>query len=602
MAQMAVKKYYFTDGASNRIFEVQAPYSIITFCEFDFSKFLHKSATLYDALFQDEFANLREIKPLKKTLCDAHPYIKNNIDTIFDKIVIDSWIHLLSSRNSIPSKKLWYSFINPKTPVEKAIFERLCDFRYKRSINHWSNIVGIQEYALSKIQFIFGEKENDFSEIKAKRSYFNLAMGLSAREMGVNMDNIGKVEVREFASLPNAPFILPVLAKNIMRDSLSNFDYEQDLGDIDNVTSELSDEKMLLAFSQIKDSLPQNIVHLNNVRRNFLSYPEKVYITDSFRALVDFEIDSAILEGIKINKCERCLKLFSADKSDSSPYCERLENHHSKSCRKVMETPKSSIDNNDRGEGFYKFAQRSDRCTNVIAKMRARVGTQMNIKEFTEWYGYFCALQDNIVKKTSQPEELEEFLAYSEKLLELDDKFEFKSDDIAKDNSQEKQEVKAFNPPRISKEKAQDISKNLESVPFSEVNAKTAKVFINRNIPKPEQEPSPVKQRNSAALLAYKNAKSTLDSSEINELPDVNEDVIVNKIENISLQKEDVEHKNLNDASHDYAESVINDKRAKAQASSKTSRLLNELVNTKHDNPIMKFNIQQKQRENAKIK
>ena len=588
MSEMAVKKYFFTDGASNRIFEVDVPLCLIHFCEFNFEQFMHKCAVIYDSFYKQVEIDYPKIKKLKKEICNAHPFIKNNIETIFDKIIVDCWIHLLCTRNSIDHNKLWNTFSNPKTDMEKLIFERLCDLRYRKSINEWCNIINVQSYAIKKIDYIFNNQEKDFNNIKARRSFFNMSVNLAAREMGLSLEDMGEVRIKEFASLPNAPFITPPIAKTVFNDTLSNFDYEKDYGYKKGYNKALADEKFLLAYSQIKDSLPQSIENQNNIKRAFLSFPEKIYLTDSFRAIIDFEIDEAIFNNFKINKCKRCLKLFSADKDDENLYCIRDDNEQK--CREVMDSQKKvhkpTSDNN--------ISVRSEKCAEIISKMRASIGIKMSIKEFTEWYSYFCALQDNVAKNTSTLEELENFLDYSEKLLDSDLITQQTKSATDTTITKNKRVIKKFNPPRISRATANNITSQLNIGSNEKPDAQKTKEPESAQDSKLEANSVRTKENISGKPIISKAEnpfiKAYLSSS-------VSDEALADDAMNVDDVKDILEFKSNDKV---ISKRIIKaENKIEKQSSAKTQRLLKELENNKFSNPIISLDLQEKQRNNA---
>ena len=140
---------------SSDIYMVKYPRSLLNFCEYDLAYFAESAIAVCDDALRDGELDFDRITQLRNSLKNAHVYIENNIRTVYDKIVLDCWIDYVCRRDNVGTNALWNRFMPCNTAFEKAVFVRLCDYRYKRGINEWLNLVRVQDYAKNKISFIF---------------------------------------------------------------------------------------------------------------------------------------------------------------------------------------------------------------------------------------------------------------------------------------------------------------------------------------------------------------------------------------------------------------------------------------------------------------
>ena len=173
---------------SSEIFVLRYPTTLVDFCEYDFSYFAKHSIELCNESLKSGTEDIDRISELRREIQNAHCFIEHNIRTVYDKIVLDCWIDYVCRRDKINVNVMWNRFIRCKTDFEKAVFSRLCDFRYNRAINEWVNVVRVQDYARVKSEFIFVDGITNIEEAIARRNYFDLAFSVTAREMGCRIE------------------------------------------------------------------------------------------------------------------------------------------------------------------------------------------------------------------------------------------------------------------------------------------------------------------------------------------------------------------------------------------------------------------------------
>lgn len=297
---------------SNEIFLLRYPATLLDFCDFDLSLFAKDSIDLCNDALKSGTLDADRVSDLRKDIQNAHCYIRHHIRTIYEKAVLDCWIDYVCRRDNIGDSALWNRFVRCKTPFEKTVFARLCDFRYNRDINQWLNIVRVQDYARTKVHFVFTETVKSAEEVAARRNYFDLAFSVTARELGCKIEDMGVTKVFSVGRIPTAPFMFPNISKEIVRHVLADFDYSEDYSDVENY-EEISDQIAMDAFSRMKEGLPQELSSYSIVRGKMENYPEKIFMPCSLKAVIDLEIDTIIENGAWLAKCKRCGRYFMKD-------------------------------------------------------------------------------------------------------------------------------------------------------------------------------------------------------------------------------------------------------------------------------------------------
>ncbi len=387
---------------SSEVFMVKYPRSLLNFCEYDLAYFAENAIAVCDDALRDGELDFDRVTELRNSLKSAHLYIENNIRTTYDKIVLDCWIDYVCRRDNVGTGSLWNRFMPCNTAFEKAVFVRLCDYRYKRGINEWLNLVRVQDYAKNKVSFIFSVDLADAQEAAARRNYFDLMFSVTARELGCQIENLGMTKVFSVGRIPSAPFLYPNISKDIMKNLLAEFDYSEDYSDTDNYES-VADQVAMDAFSYMKQGLAQEYNSYNISRSEMANSPIKVYMPCGLKSVVDLEIDALIESGGWLARCKRCGRYFVRDDRYTAEYCS-LFNPGRKTCLQQyeLEHPRSNIS-----------SELEQRYRAITDETYNRVGEDMTLKDYESWKIYLDALHEKVEKGEIPAEELEAFIGYS---------------------------------------------------------------------------------------------------------------------------------------------------------------------------------------------
>ncbi len=391
--------------SSNEIYMVRYPRSLLNFCEFDLAYFAENAIAICDDALKEGELDFDRVNDMRNSLKGAHAYIENNIRSVYDKIVLDCWIDYVCRRDNVGTTSLWNRFMPCNTAFEKAVFVRLCEYRYNRAINEWLNLVRVQDYAKNKISFIFSAELTGADEAAARRNYFDLMFSVTARELGCRIEELGVTKVFSVGRLPSSPFMFPNISKDVVKNLLADFDYSEDYSDTDNYGG-LSDQIAMDAFSYMKAGLAAEYNSYNMTRPEMEHSPTKVYMPCGMKAVVDLEIDALIESRGWLARCKRCGRYFVRDEQHPEEYCS-LYTIGSKTCLEIyeMEHPRSLIS-----------PQLERACREITDEMYARVDRDMTLDDYESWKIYLDALHDKVKNGEIPVEELEDFISYSRTL------------------------------------------------------------------------------------------------------------------------------------------------------------------------------------------
>ena len=184
-----------TGKNSNDIYTLIYPNNLINFCKYDFTPFLNHCTDLCRIANRTGEYNVEDVYSIRNSISGCHKYYEQNMRLKFEKIVIDCWIDYLCKQNEIGVSTLWQSFMRCGNDFEKAIFARLSEYRHNRAINEWVNLLKLQEYARTKVDFVFGTDLSGPSEASNRANYFDLMFNVAANEQGFPIDEIGASDI-----------------------------------------------------------------------------------------------------------------------------------------------------------------------------------------------------------------------------------------------------------------------------------------------------------------------------------------------------------------------------------------------------------------------
>lgn len=459
----------FAVTGSRSFHKLELSKALLRFVEFDFTYFWEqcieagRNARKTGRISQ----NLKNMA--MNALVKCHPYVEACAATEFADVVLDCIIAYICHSEGIGLEELWARCISPKSLYEKAIFNRVSEYKTGRGINQWINIVRMQEYARSKIKFIYECDSNVMlrpEDYRTRTEYFDLAFSVAANETGCPMDKLPSVKMYTPSTVPDAVFMMGRMSKNIYR-RLSEVLGGAELWEEKTLNDHNRDQTALDAFSYVKDMPRPGENDMRFALEAVSELPETVYVPDSFKALIDLEFTLMTQKGIYLSKCPRCGRFFVRSLDEKSPYCNRVNSSGMTCAEQINEElgiiamkngsapkaeeqapeplpetvpeeaeeklpeeqnePMASEESENAPEAVSEPApveerpepimipkELEKRCQRVYNMLYKRIGTLMTEKEFREWSGYLSDTKRDIREGEAEISQMEDFLDYWE--------------------------------------------------------------------------------------------------------------------------------------------------------------------------------------------
>lgn len=390
---------------SNEIFLLRYPQTLTTFCEYDLTYFVESATEVCNEALKSGELDFDRVTEIRNSLKNLHIYVEHHIRTIYDKIVLDCWIDYVCRRDNVGTGSLWNRFLGCKTPFEKLIFTRLCEFRYNKAINEWLNLVRVQDYAKNKVSFIFSKNLKSAEDAAARRNYFDLIFSVTAKELGCRIEDMAETRVFSIGRVPTAPYMFPNISKSIVKNVLADFDYSEDFSN-SNVYGDLSDQIAMDTFLYMKAGLEGEFDSYNITDSRMEKNLDKVFMPLGLKAAVDLEIDALIEHGGWLARCKRCGRYFLRDADHKDEFCS-LTNPGGKTCLEIyeIENPKPKFP-----------PELEKKCDDITDEMYDRVEKTMSLSEYQKWKAYLEAMRRKVENAEIPAEELEAFINYSKTL------------------------------------------------------------------------------------------------------------------------------------------------------------------------------------------
>ncbi|MGN1090300.1 MAG: hypothetical protein ACI4Q6_07860 [Huintestinicola sp.] len=434
----------FAVNGSNSFHKLEPAKALLRFTEFDFTYFWEQCIDVGRNARKTGRVSSNMKSVAINALAKCHPYVSACAGTEFSSVVIDCIIAYICHSEGIGLEELWVRCISPKSLYEKEIFERVSEYKTGRGINQWVNIVRMQEYARSKMKFIYECDDNVMltkKEYRARREYFDLAFLVAANETGCNMRELPSVKKYSPSLLPDGAFMLGRISKNVYR-RLSDVLADAEKAENEHLNDHNRDRMALDAFSYVKDMPRPEQIDMNYTIEAISEMPEEVYVPDSFKAMIDLEFTVMYENDIYLSKCPRCGRFFVRDIDEKTPYCRRI-NSSGRTCTELMDEeldiaarntnpaerlreeeteqeekpaipPRNPIAEEKPAAPIEMPKELEKYCQRVYNLVYRRAGKLMTKSEFNEWAGYLADMKQGYRNGDADTAQVEEFLNYWE--------------------------------------------------------------------------------------------------------------------------------------------------------------------------------------------
>ncbi len=394
-----MKSISFITKNNNKIYSFEMLKTLLYFIEYDFSYFKEQCRELLKDAKKSHYISEKKTHALISIISKSHPFIEASINEIYNNIVTDCIIDDICLTEGRTIEDLWLRYISPKNAFEKALFSRLSEYRTNKAVNQWQGIVKAQEYAIAKVAFIFNGEACSVPEANARCKYFDLANTVASKEMGISSSESSFVKKYSVSNMPNSVFILNKPAKDIYK----RIEHMLDYSGAEDTAAECNAFK---AFDSLKGLARPDEKEMFSFIESLKNLPDDIYLPGSFKALIDFEIEKMLENGLMLLQCKKCNRYFKKDENYSERYCYRVKST-GKSCREEFEL-----------ENFKNSEENiiAEKCEKVSQKLIKIIDKDISKSEFQEWSEYLNKLKSNIQAGNSTHDDLKGFLEHTEKM------------------------------------------------------------------------------------------------------------------------------------------------------------------------------------------
>lgn len=307
----------FSVPGSMAIYELPVGGTLTRFMAFDLEFFAEQCAEHYKkSRGSGGDDTLAKTLALKEYLRNCHPYCAATLKTEFDKVALDCIIDYICQTERVGLETLWVRYLTSKEPFEKAVFERITDYKSGFAINQWTNLMRMRTYARSKAAVIYGGEETDMAAHRARSLYYDMSFRVAAQKMGFGSDDLPQVRYYSLPLLPEAPQLLRNAANTLedaMRPLLSKLEKIEPVKGRDCVRDQMAG----LALAAIRDIKKPDDFELRQFMQMYRLMPERVFEPVGLKAIIDLEFDQLMQRGfyLKPNGTSYTCEKYSSKKS-----------------------------------------------------------------------------------------------------------------------------------------------------------------------------------------------------------------------------------------------------------------------------------------------
>lgn len=422
----AMKTVWFAVRDNNNYHKLELSRTLLHFVEYDFTYFWEQCIQAGKNARKTGRLSQEQLSVAKNAILKCHPYIDAKINTDFDDVAVDCIIEYICRSENIGLEELWARCISPKSNYEKVLFKRISEYKTKRAINQWVNIIRLQEYAKAKLAYIYDSEDGKriSSEVqRTRKEYFDLSFSVSANEMGIPTYELPYIKVFSPALMPESPFMISKVSKSIYK-RISEKLKDTDPVTYKSVNSQLRDSLALEAFATVKHLARPADNEMKLAMEAIKQLPQTVYMPESFKSIIDLEFNLLCENNLSLRKCLMCHRYYEDNNDYEDAYCDRV-NSSGKTCRETIEKEKLQKKSKEikldeeKQEKKIPEALSVDvekRCQKTYNFLYKKVGKIMDEPEFKEWSQYLSNLKRNVKIHDATEKELLDFLDYTDKM------------------------------------------------------------------------------------------------------------------------------------------------------------------------------------------
>lgn len=276
--------------------------TLLHFVAFDMSYFIDQATSMTEYwsttgnFMPDQLAVLRDY--LRK----CHPYFQILVNDDFAEIGLDFAIDHLCHSQHIGLETMWAQHISDRYPFWQAVFYRISAYKTGRAINQWDNLLRMRDYAASKIAFIYDGEQEEMSEYRVRKEYYDLAFTLIGEQLGFGAADLPQISCYNTALLGGARAIMGRLSHDMLNTVQPLTPQRKIAKPAGRSTAVTHDQTAgIISNALVRLQRPGPLARVAAVE-TCESLPRLVYVPSSFKAVIDLEFNHMIENGIALKR------------------------------------------------------------------------------------------------------------------------------------------------------------------------------------------------------------------------------------------------------------------------------------------------------------
>ncbi len=285
---------------SKNLYQLPIASTMLHFAAYDFTYFVQQCTELTTNCMATGLVDAVSLTAPKEYIRKCHPYFQILVLEDFEQITLDFAIDYICRTQGIGLEELWATHISAKQPFWKAVFHRISAYKSGSAINQWDNLLRMQQYALSKLAFIFDGTPVTAVEYRMRKEYYDLAFSILSEKMGYQDADLPHIKYYTPALCPGAPTVLGRLSNELAAIVSPMAAPTRSKRTAKPTVTALQDQSAGLVLNHLSQLSRPGPMEARTAMEACDPMPDRIYIPTSFKAILDLEFNEIIENAIRI--------------------------------------------------------------------------------------------------------------------------------------------------------------------------------------------------------------------------------------------------------------------------------------------------------------
>ncbi len=285
---------------SKNIYQLPIASTMLHFAAYDFAYFVQQCTELTSDCLATGTVDAVSLSAPKEYIRKCHPYFQILVHEDFEQITLDFAIDYICRTQGIGLEELWATHISAQQPFWKAVFHRISAYKSGSAINQWDNLLRMQQYAISKLAFIFDGTPVTSVEYRTRKEYYDLAFSILSEKLGYADTDLPHIKYYTPALFPGASTVLGRLSTELEAIVLPMATPPRSKRFAKQNITALQDQSAGLVLNHLQQLSRPGPMEARTAIEACESMPDRIYIPTSFKAILDLEFNEIIENAIRI--------------------------------------------------------------------------------------------------------------------------------------------------------------------------------------------------------------------------------------------------------------------------------------------------------------